>query len=391
MSWRGGRWLHVKLGFAKTKTLVDQPKVHVNSNILRMSTFRICSPARVCLVPRRQPAQSFGRHFTRSLSDRVDGVDRVNPPASTLPAPVNLPTKEDYDSTVKYAWHTGKAYLSFFKTGLKNVWANHKTAREIRRTKGDDLTRADFQLLARSRHDMSRLPIFAIILLLLGEWTPAIAPFMAGVFPKTCRPPKVEEGLLRQAESQREFAMQRLDAAAEPLPERLRIAMRRNGLTILGDWERMIGPGEESAAIVARLSNAYSFEQTSRYDLYTKLMYRLRARTTHWGPTGQATAFWLFGKREQRKWLKHYIYLARDSELIVRDGGPNALSEQEVRIACMERGINVLGKSEAENRRELVRWISDDMKRRQALEREALPEMKQSMDQWMEVQRRLQK
>ena len=42
--------------------------------------------------------------------------------------------------------------------------------------------------------------------------------------------------------------------------------------------------------------------------------------------------------------------------LACRDGGSQALDGQELRRACVERGIDVLGKSEAEIRRALALW-----------------------------------
>ena len=46
-----------------------------------------------------------------------------------------------------------------------------------------------------------------------------------------------------------------------------------------------------------------------------------------------------------------------DDFAIERDGGVKMLEEEEVRMACEERGINVLGKEEGNMRADLERWI----------------------------------
>ncbi|KAK7540447.1 uncharacterized protein J3D65DRAFT_615354 [Phyllosticta citribraziliensis] len=350
-----------------------------------MSTLlRTGRPARICRIsPWLQP--------TRRLSDRVERVDRVNPPASTLPAPVKLPAKDENESKVKYWFEFGKAYLSFFKTGVKNVWANSKVARELRKTKEDDLTRADFQLIARSRHDMTRLPIFAVVFIVCGEFTLLVAPFMAGVMPKTCRPPQIEEGLLRRAETQRQIAEQRWQAVVDSLPPSLKPLARRRPSELLERGRNLVGAGEDGAVILTRTANALSFQMACMYDLYTKPMFKIREKSTQWGPLSQAIAVWMFSKREHRRVTKHYSYLIRDSELLVRDGGTQALNSRELRVACAERGINVLDRSEEELRHDLNRWLSADAKKRDQMMREAMPEMKEELDQLTEVQKAMRR
>jgi hypothetical protein len=50
-------------------------------------------------------------------------------------------------------------------------------------------------------------------------------------------------------------------------------------------------------------------------------------------------------------------YIALDDFLLVEAGGPGGLSSDEVMIACEERGIDVLGKSEEKLRAELQGWV----------------------------------
>ncbi|KAK7530019.1 hypothetical protein IWX49DRAFT_385033 [Phyllosticta citricarpa] len=324
---------------------------------------------------------------TRRLSARVERVDRVNPPISTLPAPVNLPAKDAHDSKMKYWFETGKAYLSFFKTGVRNVWANSKVARKLRKSKGNELTRAEFQLIVRSRHDVNRLPIFAIVLLVFGEFTPLVAPFLVGVMPKTCRPPQTEEGLARRAEIQRQIAEQRWNEVVDSVPRNLKPLIQKDPYQLFEKLRTIAGPDEEGAVLATRVANTLSFKLACMYDLYTKPMFKLREKTTHWGPLSQAIATRIFFKREHRRHSQYYTYLIRDSELLLRDGEIHQLSSRELRIACMERGINVLDRSDAEARNDLMKWLLADRRKREQTLREDMPEMKKQSDQWMEAQK----
>ncbi|KAJ2956782.1 hypothetical protein NQ176_g11299 [Zarea fungicola] len=50
-------------------------------------------------------------------------------------------------------------------------------------------------------------------------------------------------------------------------------------------------------------------------------------------------------------------FLEGDDKNLVEDGGPSGLETDELRIACMERGIDVLGKSESDMRMWLGDWL----------------------------------
>lgn len=50
-------------------------------------------------------------------------------------------------------------------------------------------------------------------------------------------------------------------------------------------------------------------------------------------------------------------YLQKDDELIMRDGGWQGLGREEGIRACMERGIDVLGRSDKELRGDLKAWF----------------------------------
>jgi hypothetical protein len=50
-------------------------------------------------------------------------------------------------------------------------------------------------------------------------------------------------------------------------------------------------------------------------------------------------------------------FLEIDDKRLLLDGGPLGLEAEELRIACSDRGINILGKSEAELKTRLGDWL----------------------------------
>jgi LETM1-like protein len=132
--------------------------------------------------------------------------------SSTRPAPLELPespSKEgDGSITLKsrgsYFYRLGKAYLGFYKLGIKNIWSNFKEYGEIKKkVRGTDIdslvkyasapeiSRREFQLYLRTKHDLKKLLPFGLVFLVCGEFTPlVILALGTAVVPYTCRIPK---------------------------------------------------------------------------------------------------------------------------------------------------------------------------------------------------------
>jgi hypothetical protein len=145
----------------------------------------------------------------------------------TQPAHLETPgplSRKDYShgripisERAKWLYQLGKGYLTFYKTGLKNVWLNYKELRKIRARIGQQsledvvkyglrsgsgrqedqykpvLTRQDYQLALRTQRDVRKLAPFALILLVCGEFTPLIILALgSAVVPGTCRIPQQE-------------------------------------------------------------------------------------------------------------------------------------------------------------------------------------------------------
>ncbi|KAL2851003.1 hypothetical protein BJY01DRAFT_261218 [Aspergillus pseudoustus] len=238
---------------------------------------------------------------------------------TTVPAPLNLPARQPGQGTASHLYATGKAYLTFYRSGLRHVWLNYRSARAIQRSirdqgltvpqaiDGGHLTRTQFQLLHRNRHDIRRVPLFALVCLCCGELTPLVVLLLANQVPWTCRTP-----------AQVRKARQRQDA--------LRISDQETNIPHAGKHRR-----EE----LVRVSGV------------------LGLRGRWWRPpTGVL----------QRRLNRHVDYLEADDRLILSSPnkeGPRGWPVTELEWALVDRGISVLGKSEEELRSALERWLVD--------------------------------
>ncbi|KAH7326063.1 hypothetical protein B0I35DRAFT_421830 [Stachybotrys elegans] len=251
----------------------------------------------------------------------------LNPPASTRPPPLAVPHREAYPSAPQYWFELGKSYLRFYKTGLKNVLANRKLLKQkIEKTPKDDrpsvfqpykvprtFSRADWVLFWRVRHDMLRLPLFGLMLLVIGELTAVVVVFVDGVVPYTCRIPKQIFNSLAKSEHRRKIAFDEFEARYPHgvLNPRVTQAVARRHVL-------------KSLNLPGALWDRLGFFPPGMWELKGRL---------------------------------RMAFLEGDDKNIIEDGGPLGMENEELRIACAERGINTLGKSESELRRWLGDWL----------------------------------
>lgn len=117
--------------------------------------------------------------------------------ASTRPPAFTTVKRQPTDSTFSYLRALGKAYFTFYKTGLKNLWANRKEMKALQlridpftvdaaaryggsmytNKQGNAVTiphisRRDFQLFYRTKADLRKMIPFGLLLLVCGEFTP---------------------------------------------------------------------------------------------------------------------------------------------------------------------------------------------------------------------------
>lgn len=183
------------------------------------------------------------------------------------------------------------------------------------------LSRADFQLLIRTRRDIGKLPLFALIWLVCGEFTPLVIVFFTGAVPRILWIPKQVQNAREQAEKRRaQSRTEGIPLFAGPLSR--------------SDMESMPEETQRSAL--------KSYAQS--LDLYP-------AWWDRWTPTVIPMSL------IRRRVYGRLRELEVDDFAIRRDGGVGKLEEEEVRMACEERGIDILGKEEESLRRDLQKWM----------------------------------
>ena len=134
----------------------------------------------------------------------------------------------------KYLFRLGKSYVNFYKTGLKNIWYNRKEYNKIKARLGPhhpthaalyggqviyrnengnqveigrvpEITRREYQLYLRTKHDLRKLIPFGLVFAICGEFTPlVILALGSSIVPFTCRIPQ-------QVQHDRRWFMKRLE------------------------------------------------------------------------------------------------------------------------------------------------------------------------------------
>ncbi|KAI6370464.1 hypothetical protein MCOR25_004202 [Pyricularia grisea] len=262
----------------------------------------------------------------------------VNPPATTRPPHLNLPTRGPDSSKVGHLIATGKAYFTFYKTGMSHIAKNYKLSSAVDqhaqqfREAGPAATgladpssanqvppppgsRAAVILRERLRHDLSRLPVFALILLVCGEFTPLVVMLLPRVVPLPCRIPRQVDKLDRLAEARRSASFTELEQ------------------------RQTQHDGSEKAT-----------------SLDSAVMYRHIGRSLSLlgGPVSSALLPSLI---LQRRVNMRLAFLADDDAILRANGATAALVPDEVRLACKDRGMDVLGVDDGELERLLRRWL----------------------------------
>lgn len=145
-----------------------------------------------------QPKSSIASPEKPPPADSELISDPLNPPASTRPPPLDVPARDLSTNLFVYLFRVGKAYTTFYKTGLKAILTNRRLSRNL---PAANPTRADVLLYRRVRHDLQRLPLFAVILLVCGELTPFIILLFPSLSPYTCRIPAQVAAIVRTSRS----------------------------------------------------------------------------------------------------------------------------------------------------------------------------------------------
>jgi hypothetical protein len=292
-------------------------------------------------------------------------LDPINPPRSTVPPALKFPER-GAENAALYWYRVGKTYGGFYFTGVKAVWYNRKASQVIRERIGKDvkrgqddpsalvqsLSRSEFQILARNGHDIGKLPLFSVLVLLLGEWLPLFVPFMPGVVPGTCRIPKQITGMREKAEQRRRTSFR--TGTTEPRQEDL--------VKSAAKWDSSSSSAKEGAdawpvcaksnvtTLLEPLEHAQLFHLSNTLNIHSRLWDRLSI------PPPSSLLRSGIGKR--------LAYICTDDVLLLKSGDIKNLQHGEVLIACEERGIDVNGRREEVLRAELGAWLQAQRRER---------------------------
>lgn len=274
--------------------------------------------------------------------DPIPLAATLNPPASTRPPPLELPDPSQSQSKFGHYFSVGKAYMTFYKTGLKAIFTNRRLLASVAPPPGigDSSrsntwpTRAVVHLRARTRHDLARLPVFALLLLVCGELTPLLVILFPKLTPLTCRIP-------RQVEALRRAAAARRDASFRVL------ATRRNR-------HQYLAP-EQAAEEEARMAPGH--------------IARSLGLTSQWWDRLGIDGPFARGRADHA-----VAFLVRDDAMIRAaaadaaagaggggggGGAVAAIEDEEVILACEDRGIDVQGVEVGALRKRLEAWVRD--------------------------------
>ena len=329
----------------------------------------------------RQPSQTPPKQPSKPVTTSPGTVSTpsaysINAPFSTFPADLDLPSPISASATTSEKLQRyialGRAYLTFYKTGLKNVFRNYRASLPLRadlglpaylpvspprhisapdtnaattfKEQGHRMDRGQFQLVRRSARDVRRMIPFTLILLICGEFTPLIIPIVgSAITPATCRVPG-------QIAKERDVASKRkrsaLEAHARAIPAQS-----------TGAPPMPVGSDEELAVLAEFADPSWAVDADAGAVLRASAVFGLVKRHDRFA--GAALTNVVYRPR-----LRRYLeYLGIDDEMIRAGGGVDALSAAEVRFACEERGAGdagtVAGSEEAEllERQWLERWL----------------------------------
>ncbi|KAI1812204.1 hypothetical protein GGS20DRAFT_41489 [Poronia punctata] len=253
--------------------------------------------------------------------------DPLNPPASTRPPPLNLPAREKDEAFVKHLFKVGKTYLSFYWAGIKAIFANRRLLKHDRpgdatrpgtkstanKSERVNPSRSLLLLRSRVRHDMTRLPFFALVVLVCGEFTPIIVLLFPRMTPYTCRIPQQMSVIRKSVEARRAASFRAL--------------------------AHVDGYGTELSPALEKVADGHICRSLNRGNAI-------------WDKVGFDVPF---ASSHAARAIRHIV---ADDALIREGGDVGALVDDEVVLACEDRGIDTLGKEAETLREQLGDWIA---------------------------------
>ena len=305
------------------------------------------------IEPARVEAELF-----KSALQTVEGnlpLDPINPPLSTLPPPIQLPERGS-EHAFLYLIRLGRAYVGFYKSGVKAVYYNYKASKLLKARLQSEhnvrditvavqkglLSRSEFQLLERNRRDIGKVPFFALLVLVFGEWLPLIVPFMPGVVPGTCRIPSQIRGMREKAVERRRASFR--SGVPEPAGEGSCGVLGGETTDASIKWPMAFDP-----------ACSKDFLRGLRADQLLHVSTTLNLHGNLWTRLQLPPPTFILRPRIARR----LAYIAQDDALLHGQGiGVVAkLSHSEVDIACEERGMDIFSAHVDNSRKALEVWL----------------------------------
>ncbi|KAJ2078288.1 hypothetical protein H4R24_004596 [Coemansia sp. RSA 988] len=226
-----------------------------------------------------------------------------------------------------------KAYLAFYKTGVKELWGNMKVVKSIdsRVRAGTVVSRAEFQIHLRSPADRLRLVPFGLLLILLPESIPLVVAVFPGMCPSTC----ITYGTAAKMAAKRDAARQKLHVAALQCIEEA--GLEPSDFDTVENLVRAAGRG----------SSIFQLDQLDTASL------RLVCRFL-----GIGGVFSELRVEQLRNELRRRLdNIAIDDMLLANEQLVEQLGLAELLRACQERGIPSAHLPEWQLRESLGKWI----------------------------------
>ncbi|KAI7868602.1 LETM1-like protein-domain-containing protein [Spinellus fusiger] len=249
--------------------------------------------------------------------------------------------KESGSRIVRFIKYS-KDLVVFYKDGIKLLWGNRKTAKELKRKvqqEGYVLSRSEFQLIYRSEKDVLKLIPFGVVFCILPESIPLLIMFVPGVVPSTC----LKESqigyfiyLFQESEKQRE----KLD--------KLRQTMCMNVIKSSEKIQNITPEDFLSVRNFTAISKNYDFDfDLARIDKKHLASYCKFMNLSGWGTQGIL----------KRRLDKHMDYLLEDDKLLAKEG-VDTLSDSELKQAAEERGMRSINNNMDNISRGVKYWMA---------------------------------
>ncbi|PVU87228.1 hypothetical protein BB561_006422 [Smittium simulii] len=116
-----------------------------------------------------------------------------------------------------------KAYLNFYKVGLKTVWNEHKEAKRLlkKEARGEELTWKEFDTVKRDKRDFKKVIPFTILVATVAELIPVMIAFFPNSLPQLVQTQKQRQKFLAKRDKKRTAIRLSLQVTNTPRPDQI--------------------------------------------------------------------------------------------------------------------------------------------------------------------------